>query len=110
MANLSKSWARIRQTLKGGAISIVWEDQCHKIYILVDEQQHERFEAVKCESLIRVDDIGVHAAEAKLREWFDNSCHRRFIAALHFVPFGEDPAHGFETLIEQRGAYSDVVF
>jgi hypothetical protein len=65
------------ESILESAISITWEG-CHKIYICLDQESHNR--SVECGyEMVPVGD----KAEAmnQLYEWFDVSCGLRFIYA-----------------------------
>lgn len=97
MLELEKNWAEVLRTLNS-AVSIAW-DECHKIYILMDEDQHEKMKGYGYKVLIRVDSIGAGRAYTLLRLWWEESCWLRFINAVHTVE--GDPNDGYVSLIEQ---------
>ncbi len=85
-----------------GAVSIAWEG-CHKIYILMDEEQHEQMISwgynESGSHLLRLDKIGFNSALEILRDWFEQSCGLRFINAVSTVK--GDPNLGFQDVIAQ---------
>ena len=96
--NLDDNWREIRTTLDS-AVSIAW-DTCHKIYILMDEPEHQQMESYGYDPLLRLDEIGgPDYAYSLLREWFEESCGLRFVSAVKTVP--GNPNDGFTSLISQ---------
>jgi len=94
---MSDRWLEVDEAVDE-AVSIAW-DGCHKIYVLMDEQQHELMRSYDYDPLIRVDDIGADEARDLLREWYEESCGLRFISAVKTV--ADDPNDGFDALIPQ---------
>ena len=101
--SLSSCWDLIEnylQTAKG----IAW-DTCHKIYILMDDEQVAEMRAngygddQDPDSLIT--DQTPEQMFDTLQGWWDESCDLRFIDAVASVPEGADPNEGFTTLINQ---------
>ena len=80
------------------AVSIAW-DGCHKVYVLMDEGQHDQMQSYGYDPLIRVESIGAEEALELLRDWYDESCALRFISAIKTVD--SDPNDGFTDLIPQ---------
>ena len=58
-----------------GAVSIAW-DGCHKIYIMADEVSQENMNSWGY-NLVPVHDL--EESLDTLYEWYENSCHLRFI-------------------------------
>ena len=81
-----------------GAVSIAW-DTCHKIYLLMDENQHQEMITYGYDPLIRLDSIGHEEAFKELRQWYDESCALKFISSVRTVD--GDPNEGFLDLIPQ---------
>jgi hypothetical protein len=77
------------QTAKG----IAW-DTCHKIYVLMDDEQMEIMRSYGYEALITANTTTPEAMLATIEEWFDSSCALRFVQSVST----ED---GFNNLIEQ---------
>ena len=67
---------RIRAAVKG-SLGITW-DGCHKIYIAKDRAASERLTSHGYDVLCVDDDEAVE----QLCDWFDSSCHLRFIQAI----------------------------
>jgi hypothetical protein len=80
------------------AKGITW-DTCHKIYILMDDEQVELMRGYKYEPLITTDQMSADEMFEMVEDWYDNSCSLRFIQAVstnHIYPNA-----GFESLISQ---------
>ena len=92
-----RAWNRIEKTLER-SVSIAF-DNCHKIYVNEDEEQHEKMKGYGYDPLIRIEAIGVKEALKTLRTWYDKSCGLKFISAVRTVD--EDPNKGFTDLIPQ---------
>jgi hypothetical protein len=73
-------------------------DDCHKIYILMDDQQVAKMREYEYETLFTSDQLTKKDMLGKITEWFDNSCGLRFVSA---VTTHEDPNRGFEDIIAQ---------
>lgn len=103
-------WAKVEGALIG-AHSIAF-DGCHKVYVLMDEQQTEQMrgygygdddEGMSPSELVVVADVGQEWALKALSDWYENSCALRFIQAVRTVD--GDPNEGFTDLIPQ-GEYA----
>lgn len=88
-------WKNVEKSLNE-AVSITW-DTCHKIYVLMDEEQHEQVIEYGYDPIIRVEDVD--DALDTLKDWFGDSCGLRFIQAVKTVE--GDPNEGFKSLIPQ---------
>lgn len=88
------------------AKAIAW-DTCHKIYLLMDDQQvalmreYGYGDENDPDSLITSNQMGAGAMYDKVVDWYEQSCGLRFVSAVSTMPAGEDPNLGFETLIGQ---------
>ena len=82
------------------AKAIAW-DTCHKIYVLMDDEQVELMKECGYDPLIQTDEATPQQMLEILREWWDDSCGLRFISAINSVPAGQDPNKGFIGLIPQ---------
>ena len=80
----------------GSAKAITW-DGCHKIYVLMDDQQVQQSEDWGYDPIIRVADT--EEAVNTLKQWFDESCGLRFINAVSTVE--SNPNEGYKSLIGQ---------
>ena len=74
-------------------------DTCHKIYLLMDNEQVELMRGYGYDPLITKEDATPEKMLATLQEWYEDSCGLRFIDAVSTNH--ENPNAGFETLIGQ---------
>lgn len=93
MANFDKVEEIINE-----ARGIAW-DTCHKIYVLLDDEQMALMETYGYDPLISADEMSADKMLETLREWYDTSCGLRFIDAVRTVD--GDANEGFITLIGQ---------
>lgn len=80
------------------AKAIAW-DGCHKIYLLMDDEQVQLMREYEYDPLITSDEMSPGDMYDLVREWYDDSCGLRFIDAV--TTNHEDPNRGFETLVAQ---------
>lgn len=86
------------------AKGIAW-DTCHKIYLLMDDQQvalmreYGYGDENDPDSLITSDQMTPEEMVAKVSEWFEDSCSLKFIQAVRTVE--GDPNEGFEDIVGQ---------
>lgn len=80
------------------AKAIAW-DTCHKIYLLMDDEQVELMREYKYDPLITADEMKPAEMLETIKEWYENSCFLRFVDAVSTNH--EDANKGFETLIGQ---------
>lgn len=91
------------------AKGVAW-DTCHKIYLLMDDQQVEAMRGYGYgdendpDSLITKEQMNADQMLTTIKKWFDESCFLRFVEAVESVPEGQDPNLGFTTLIAQGEA------
>lgn len=107
MRTMDKAWAKVEGALIG-AHSIAF-DGCHKVYVLMDEEQTEQMrghgygdqsaDGGDGSHLVVIGDVGQEWALEALRDWYADSCALRFIEAVRTVD--GDPNEGFTALIEQ---------
>lgn len=83
------------ETAKG----IAW-DTCHKIYVLMDEDQMELMRKYEYEEIRSITDISKESMLELLQEWYASSCSLRFIQSVRTVS-DSHPNDGFDDLIEQ---------
>ena len=95
-------WDKVEDALES-ARGIAW-DTCHKIYVLMDDEQMAQMKSYEYDPLISADTMSKEQMLTTLKEWFESSCGLRFISAVTTHP--TDPNLGFEDLIEQ-GAEDD---
>lgn len=90
-------WDAVEDAL-ADAKGIAW-DTCHKIYVLMDDEQMALMREYEYDPLLSADTMTQDEMLAKLKEWFEQSCGLRFISAVSTNH--ENPNAGFEDLIEQ---------
>jgi hypothetical protein len=81
-------------------------DTCHKIYLLMDNEQVELMREYGYDPLITKEDATPDVMLATLQEWYEDSCGLRFIDAVSTNH--ENPNAGFETLIGQGDFAEDT--
>lgn len=94
---LDKVWGEVALTLNE-AVAITW-DTCHKIYILMDEEQVGYMIGYGYDPIIRKETATPKEMLATLQDWFEKSCALKFIQAVSTVE--GDPNNGFDSLIPQ---------
>lgn len=82
------------------AKAIAW-DNCHKIYLLMDNEQVELMRTYGYDPLITSDQMSPDKMFETLQEWFKDSCWLRFIQAI-------STNAGFESLIDQDLDFEEV--
>jgi hypothetical protein len=78
-------------------------DTCHKIYVLMDDQQMEEMESYGYDPLIPSSAMTPDQMKETLRQWWLSSCGLRFIQAVRTNT--ADPNAGFVDLIPQGTEY-----
>ena len=97
MAMKADAWNRVEEYLfdaKGIAF-----DECHKIYVLMDDEQMALMKEYGYDPLISSDTMTIDEMLDTLKVWYQNSCMLRFINAVSTNH--EDPNLGFIDLIPQ---------
>lgn len=89
-------WNAVESSL-ADAKGICW-DECHKIYVLMDDVQVRTSESYGYE-VLSVDELGEEKALELLKEWYDASCSLKFIQAVSTVE--GNPNDGYKDLIPQ---------
>ena len=74
-------------------------DGCHKIYVLMDDDQMAQMKEYGYDPLISSDEMTPEEMFKTVKGWYDKSCPLRFISAVRTVK--GDPNKGFITLIDQ---------
>jgi len=74
-------------------------DTCHKIYVLMDEEQMALMRTYEYDPLISADEMSADEMLETIKRWFDESCGLRFVSAVSTHP--TDPNLGFRDLIAQ---------
>lgn len=77
------------------AKAITW-DTCHKIYVLMDDQQIQIMREYDYDPILTSDDLSDEAMLDKLVEWYGESCGLRFISAV-----ATHPKHPEETIFTE---------
>lgn len=70
-------------------------DTCHKIYVLMDDEQVRVMRGYGYDPLYTIDDMTATAMYDTVLEWYEQSCGLRFIEAV-------SSETGFESLVEQE--------
>ena len=86
------SWELVEERVRD-AKAIAW-DNCHKIYLLMDDKEVEVMRGYGYDPLITSEEASVDEMLNTLEDWYNSSCGLRFIEAV-------STADGFETLIGQ---------
>ena len=84
------------------AEAITW-DGCHKIYVLMDDEQVAKMIEYGYEPIIALADITPVEASGLIRDWYEESCWLKFVQAVRTDSNGSPD---FTDLIEQ-GAEED---
>lgn len=87
---------QVKEALKY-AKGIAW-DTCHKIYVLMDNEQMAAMKSYGYDPLISSDELTPDEMYDKLETWWKESCGLKFIEAVSTASDGTD---FFNTLIEQ---------
>lgn len=96
-------WLEVEAELESGAKAIAW-DTCHKIYVLMDDEQVKSMRGYGYDTLITVDKMTTDKMLEQIKDWYAQSCFLKFVESVSTVE--GDPNGGFKTLIEQ-GADDD---
>lgn len=80
------------------AKAIAW-DECHKIYLLMDDEQVVLMRQYGYDTLITKDQMNDQEMLDQVRKWYEGSCSLRFVQAV--ATTYPDANDGFTTLIEQ---------
>jgi hypothetical protein len=80
------------------AKAIAW-DTCHKIYLLMDNEQVELMRGYGYDPLITTDQMSADEMFEVVEDWYESSCSLRFIDAVSTNHI--NPNAGFETLSPQ---------
>lgn len=94
-------WSDVRDALDEA--EAVCFDGCHKIYVLLDQQQVDEFTSFGYEPVPVEPDNRDEVLEL-LKRWYDQSCFLKFVNSVRSHP--SNPNLGYTTLIEQ-GAEDD---
>ena len=94
---MEKYWAKVEvavEMAKGIAF-----DTCHKIYVLMDDEQMELMRGYGYDPLLSADDFTPNEMLETIRVWYAQSCMLRFVSGVRTV--AGDPNEGFIDLIPQ---------
>jgi hypothetical protein len=80
-------------------------DTCHKIYLLMDNEQVDVMRGYGYDPLISADESDPEEMANKVVEWYEESCGLRFINAVHTNP--ENPNDGYIQVVPQFADYDD---
>jgi hypothetical protein len=94
---MSEVWDKVGKTLED-AKGIAF-DGCHKIYILMDDEQMSEMKLIGYDPLLSAEDCTTSEMLDTVRDWYEDSCGLRFVQAVHTNH--EDPNAGFVSLIDQ---------
>lgn len=83
------------ETAKG----IAW-DTCHKIYVLMDEDQVELMRKYEYDKVHSIVDISKESMLELLKDWYASSCSLRFIQSIRTTS-PDDEDGGYDNLISQ---------
>jgi hypothetical protein len=64
-------------------------DNCHKIYVLMDDQQVAVMREYEYDPLITSEEMSPKEMYDKVADWFEESCGLRFIQAVYTTRDGE---------------------
>ena len=81
-----------------GASGIAW-DGCHKIYILLDDEQVALMREYGYEEIHTSDEMFPIEMSATIEKWYDLSCGLRFVEAVRTNE--DDPFASFISVISQ---------
>jgi hypothetical protein len=80
-------------------------DTCHKIYVLMDDEQMTLMRQYGYDPLISSDEMSANDMYEKVVEWYEQSCGLRFVQAVSTNP--EDPNEGFVDIVSQGAEWED---
>lgn len=80
-------------------------DTCHKIYVLMDDEQMALMREYGYDPLITSDEMTPDEMYARVVEWYDESCGLRFISAVRTDH--DDPNAGFTDIVAQGADWED---
>jgi hypothetical protein len=80
-------------------------DTCHKIYVLMDDEQMEQMKQWGYDPLLSSDELTPSEMLKTIRKWYADSCGLKFVQAVRTNH--DDPNEGFISLIGQGEDYDD---
>ena len=87
------------------AHSITW-DGCHKIYILMDEEQTNKVISYQYENIVKASESNPYTMLAWVQDWYDSSCFLKFIDVVYTDENGADE---FYPLVAQGEDILEVI-
>lgn len=100
---MAASWDKVEvavEMAKGIAF-----DTCHKIYVLMDDEQMAQMEEYGYDPLIPSSSMTPEQMLATIKDWYAHSCMLRFVQAVRTVE--DDPNEGFVELIPQCAEWDE---
>jgi hypothetical protein len=97
MNKMSGYWDKVHEAI-GEAHAVAW-DECHKIYVAMDEHEAKWFSENYRTVVVRGE--GDYSMAEAVEEWWEASCPLKFITAVRHNP--DNPNDGFVDLIPQFG-------
>ncbi len=101
-------WDLVQDRIEG-AKGIAF-DTCHKIYVLMDDEQMVKMKEYEYDPLISKDEMSAEEMLSTVKHWYAESCGLKFVEAVSTTADGIDPNEGFETLIEQGATETDECY
>ena len=80
-------------------------DTCHKIYVLMDDEQMVAMKGYGYDPLISAEDSTANEMLTTIMDWYEDSCGLRFVQAVYTN--NDDPNEGFVSLIEQGAEWEE---
>lgn len=80
-------------------------DTCHKIYVLMDDEQMALMREYGYDLLITSDEMTPDEMYARVVEWYEDSCGLRFIQAVETNH--KNPNEGFTDIVAQGADWED---
>ena len=81
------------------AKGIAW-DTCHKIYVLLDDEQLSLIRRYEYEVIISADEMNPEQMLKMIKTWYADSCDLRFVQSI-ITSYDYDLFDGYEDLIPQ---------
>ena len=80
-------------------------DTCHKIYVLMDDEQMAQMKEYEYDPLFSCDELSPEDMLETIQTWYKNSCMLRFVQSVRTNH--ADPNAGFEELIPQGAEWDE---
>lgn len=96
-------WDSVREALQD-AKGIAF-DTCHKIYVLMDDEQMAQMKEYGYDPLISADDQTADEMLTTIMDWYEDSCGLRFVQSVRTNH--ADPNEGFDELIPQGAEWDE---